>query len=121
MLMPDIKAPTGGWLPPYIENALRPARPLNWREPTDHPQDGFGAEDIVSIAPGIGGRYSISREKDGTFLLWMAHDEFIWQSFSSVENAKDAAERDWQSRVLLIVREEFRRSPSQSTGGGDGR
>lgn len=33
--------------------------PLEWREPTDHPQDYFGEGNIAFIANGLGGRYMI--------------------------------------------------------------
>lgn len=69
------------------------AKPLDWRKPTDHPQDREGA---ILMAPGLGGRYSIEETRAGNFLLWMADDEFVWREFGTLERAKEAAERDWQ-------------------------
>lgn len=68
------------------------AKPLRWRKPTDHPQDN---EDALWVADGIGGRYSITDQGDHV-LLWMAEDNFAWQRFATVMQAKDAAEVNWQ-------------------------
>lgn len=85
-----------------------PAKPLAWRRPTDHPQDGFGEEDLIAVADGIGGRYHIRSEKDGTFLLWWAHDEFIWTQHPSENEAKFKAEIDWQARFTAMLAERDR-------------
>ncbi len=76
------------------------AKPLVWRKPFDHPQDSEGA---LFVAEGIGGRYSIHRESDGSILLWWAHDGFIWEDCDSVEVAKAKAEADWQTRFADLV------------------
>lgn len=106
----DKRIAAGGcWPPPDVRAILKakngPAKPLVWREPTDHPQDGFGDEDIVAVADGIGGRYSIRRERDGSFLLWWAHDEFLWAACASINGAKVKAEVDWQTRFEALLKD----------------
>lgn len=104
----DKRIAAGGcWPPPSIREALAakngPAKPLEWREPTDHPQDGY-EEEIVAVADGFGGRYSIRSERDGSFLLWWAHDNFLFLQCASVNGAKVAAEVDWQKRFRALMR-----------------
>lgn len=70
------------------------ARPLFWRKPTDHPQDGEGDW----VADGIGGRYSLDKQRDGTWLLWWAHDNFIFEKCATFAEGKQKAEADWQQR-----------------------
>lgn len=78
------------------------AKALHWREPTDHPQDGFGEEHILFVANGIGGRYRITRDEStkaeggSDVLLWFADDEYVWEAFPNVEAAQLRAEGDWQ-------------------------
>lgn len=83
---------------------IGPAKPLEWYAPTDHPQDDFGEDGVVAIAHGIGGRYSIREERDGSFLLWWAHDEFLFLVCASINGAKVAAEVDWQKRFAAQMR-----------------
>jgi len=80
-------------------------RPLEWYEPTDHPQDDD--ENCVLMAHGIGGRYSISKEQGvgPKRLLWMAHDSFIWQGYNSIAEAKAAAQADYEKRILSALSE----------------
>jgi len=103
----DKRIDAGGcWPPPAIREALAakngPAKPLEWREPMDHPQDGW-EDDIVAVADGLGGRYSICRESDH-FLLWWAHDNFLFLQCASVNGAKVAAEVDWQKRIAAVLK-----------------
>ena len=82
------------------------AKKLKWRKPTDHPQDMEG--ECSSVANGIGGRYSISnpeRNKDGVYgwLLYLADDEFKWEWFPSIAEAKAAAQADFERRILSCV------------------
>lgn len=75
------------------------AKPLEWRKPTDHPQDGCAEDGCILVAEGIGGQYQINRDtSDGSILLWWAHDNFIWEACASVHEAKQKAEADWQKR-----------------------
>lgn len=79
---------------------------LEWRKPTDHPQDMEG--ECSSVANGIGGRYSISnpeRNKDGVYgwLLYLADDEFRWEWFPSIAEAKAAAQDDHDLRILSQI------------------
>ncbi len=71
------------------------ARPLFWRKATDHPQDGG---ETGWVADGISGRYSAQKQRDGTWLLWWAHDNFIWEACATFAEAKEKAEADWQAR-----------------------
>jgi hypothetical protein len=74
--------------------------PLQWRAPTQHPQD---AQDADEVAEGLGGRYSFYIRPQGEIILWFAHDEFIWQPFDSVEAAKAAAQTDFETRLRAFV------------------
>lgn len=78
------------------------AKPLVWREPTDHPQDY--EDSCILLADGIGGKYHISpKQKVGApYLLWWAHDEFIWEGCASIEDAMAKAEADWQTRYATL-------------------
>lgn len=71
----------------------RMAKPLFWRKATDHPQDS-GAW----VADGISGRYSADKQRDGKWLLWWAHDNFIWEECADFAEVKAKAENDWQRR-----------------------
>lgn len=73
---------------------------LAWRGPSDHPCDSPDAE---LIADGLGGRYSIYVEPGGGFLLWWAHDEFTWAAFPTIDDAKQAAQHDFETRIRAIV------------------
>lgn len=79
--------------------------PLEWRKPIDHPQDD---EYAICVAAGIGGRYAISQrqpvrrespDKMG-HLLWDAMDNFSFTEHLTVEEAKAAAQSDYEKRVL---------------------
>lgn len=76
-------------------------KPLSWRKPRKNGAD-FGFDEILWIANGVGGKYSISKDSGG-FLLWGAEDEFLFEEFDSVAEAKGAAERDWQERLNRYV------------------
>jgi hypothetical protein len=80
-------------------------KPLDWRKPTDHPQDHGVA---VFVADGIGGRYSIVQDS-GETLLWWAHDGFVWEKCKDVKEVKAKAEADWQKRMADLI------SPGQPT------
>lgn len=73
------------------------AKPLYWRPPTDHPQDGCREDGCILVSEGIGGRYHINSNAGGV-VLWWAHDNFLWEACASVEEAKQKAESDWQRR-----------------------
>lgn len=100
-----------GWVPSYITDKVFPGKPLAWRKPTDHPQDGFGEPDVVAVADGFGGRYSIREDSCGVF-LWWAHDEFTFDACADVTEAKQKAERDWQDRLRAALSE----APSAGEG-----
>lgn len=70
------------------------AKPLDWYTPTDHPSD---PEDALLAAHGIGGRYAITQERDGWFLLWLADDPFIWEAFPALDLAQERGEQHWQA------------------------
>lgn len=76
------------------------AKPLAWREP--------GAGDVEAdyteaLADGIGGIYAITRDQVAGFLLWFAHDAYVWEAFAEVEAAKTRAENDWQTRFAELL------------------
>jgi hypothetical protein len=75
-------------------------KPLEWREPTDHPKDP-DEDDSLFCADGIGGVYSVSvRQSVGpAYLLWWAHDPMDWAGFDTVEAAKAAAQADFEARI----------------------
>jgi len=75
-------------------------KPLEWRKPTDHPKDP-DADDTLFAADGIGGVYAIStRLKFGPpYLLWWAHDPMDWAGFDSIDAAKAAAQKDYETRI----------------------
>ena len=109
------------------------ARALQWEEPGD---DGLGHEDAKFVADGIGGRYSvvppkpipaeiIPRAKPASVikiggiphfkaLLWWAHDEFTFTEFDSTEDARLAAEADWQTRFRELIASA---PPAKANGG----
>lgn len=76
-------------------------KPLKWRKPTDSGAD-FGLEDAVAVADGIGGKYSITPDS-GNFLLWDSHDEFTFQNYPTLDEAKAAAEAHWQKSVQAVI------------------
>jgi len=86
-------SPTPAVLPDSI------AKPLYWRKSTDHPQDSG-----QWVANGIGGRYSAEKQRDGSWLLWWAHDNFIWEACGTFAEVKEKAEADWQQRFADRVR-----------------
>lgn len=75
------------------------AKSLYWRKATDHPQDSG-----QWVADGIGGRYSAEKQRDGSWLLWWAHDNFIWEACATFAEVKEKAEVDWQKRFADRVR-----------------
>ncbi len=77
---------------------------LEWRVPTDHPSDP-DIEENVYCADGVGGKYAISKkQKVGPErLLWMADDPFDWKGFNSIEEAKAAAQADYEARILSAI------------------
>lgn len=93
--------------PSSTRDNLIKARALEWRIPTDHPMD-FEDSSIL-VADGLGGKYHISEpapiNQQGTIghLLWLAHDEFIWEPCLSIEGAKAKAEADWQARYAACA------------------
>lgn len=62
----------------------------------------MGLEGALCIANGIGGKYSITRDS-GNFLLWDADDEFTFQNYPTLEEAKAAGEADWQKSVSAVI------------------
>lgn len=78
-------------------------KPLEWRVPTDRPDEM--EDSALLIADGIGGHYAISHpQKVGPkFLLWWAHDPFHWAGFDTPEEAKSAAEADYRNRILSTL------------------
>ena len=74
---------------------------LEWYTPSDHPQD---RDEATCIAHGLGGRYTISEPQrlymggEG-YLLWWAHDEFTFAEFRTVDEAKAAAQADFERRI----------------------
>ncbi|MDP8249952.1 hypothetical protein [Pseudochrobactrum saccharolyticum] len=102
----DIKKAIIAALPHLSAPCAVEVKKLEWRKPTDHPQDMEG--ECSSVANGIGGRYSISnpeRNKDGVYgwLLYLADDEFRWEWFPSIGEAKAAAQADFERRILSCV------------------
>lgn len=75
---------------------------LEWRVPSDHPQD---YEDALWVCAGLGGQYSITKEDDH-FLLWEAGDNFVWHKHATIAEAKAAAQADFEQdiRSALAVR-----------------
>jgi hypothetical protein len=98
--------------PEKLSVVERLAKPLFWRKPTDHPQD---RESASWVANGIGGQYSIEPQRDGTFLLWWAHDNFIWEKCETIKEAKAKADADWQKRFAERMAEP---SPCSVENGG---
>lgn len=76
-------------------------KPLRWRKPNDTGSD-LGHQDAVCIANGIGGKYSITRGS-GDFLLWDCNDEFVFQNYPTLDEAKAAAEAHWQKSVAAVI------------------
>lgn len=68
------------------------AKPLFWYKATDHPQDNG-----QWVAYGIGGRYSMQKERDHV-LLWWAEDNFRWERCKDFAEAREKAEADWQAK-----------------------
>jgi hypothetical protein len=81
------------------ENIQVRAKALFWRKSTDHPQD-----DGQWVADGIGGRYSAEKQRDGSWLLWWAHDNFIWEACADFAEVKRKAGADWQQRFAERIR-----------------
>lgn len=86
-------------------------KPRTWYEPTDHPQDM--EDSSILVAHGIGGRYHISVRQsvrrpstDGKgYLLWGAKDgdEFTFTEHLTIDDAKAAAQADFDAAVRAIV------------------
>lgn len=88
-------------------------KPLDWYEPTDHPQDM--EDSSILVAHGIGGRYHISvrqlvripsPDKKG-YLLWGAKDgdEFVFTEHLTIDDAKAAAQADFEEDIRALVDE----------------
>lgn len=75
-------------------------KPLVWREPTHRPQD---QGDALLVADGIGGQYSITNDEIGGFNVWWAHDIFSWTRFPTMSIAKDAAQADFEERLMAYL------------------
>lgn len=91
---PDHIADAGKMVRPAMQDKMEArAKPLFWRKATDHPQDSG-----QWVADGIAGRYSAEKQKDGSWLLWWAHDNFIWEKCADFAEVKRKAEADWQAR-----------------------
>lgn len=80
------------------------AKKLDWIEPTPHED-----EETFLAAPGLGGRYSISHQQSlhiggQEHLLWWAHDGFTFAEFRTVDEAKAAAQADFDHRILSFIR-----------------
>lgn len=71
------------------------AKPLDWRKPDEN---AIEADYTEALADGIGGQYAITRDRVSGFLLWLAHDAYVWEAFATVDEAKARAESDWQAR-----------------------
>ena len=81
-----------------VAEGWKGAKPLYWRKATDHPQDAG-----QWVADGISGRYSAEKQRDGTWLLWWAHDNFIWEACKDFAEVKAKAEKDWQTRYASLA------------------
>lgn len=97
------------------------ARPLFWRKSEGNPQDG---DEGRWVADGISGRYHADKQRDGTWLLWWAHDNFIWEACSTFAEVKAKAEADWQRRFREHLAEALQGErtapwPCDSDGSGE--
>lgn len=83
-------------------------KPLEWREPTDHPMDD---EDAICVADGLGGQYSVTqrqlvrRESPDNMghLLWDAEDCMSFTEHLNVEDAKAAAQTAYEVRIMSCI------------------
>lgn len=77
-------------------------KPLRWRKPNDTGSD-LGLDGALCVANGIGGKYSITRDSGNSFLLWDADDEFTFQNYPTLDEAKAAGEVHWQKSVASVI------------------
>jgi hypothetical protein len=90
-----------------ISREERVAQPLDWRVPDEHE---LGHENSILTALGVGGSYDIGEQSDG-YILWWAADPFTFQEgFASIEDAKAAAESDWQRTIAAALSPDVSRS-----------
>jgi len=83
-----------------MSNSELLACPLDWRVPDE---DELGHEEDVLTALGIGGSYDIGEQSDG-YILWWAADPFTFQDgFATIDDAKAAAEADWQKSIAAAL------------------
>lgn len=73
-------------------------RPLRWYQSTDHPQDRG-----TLTAHGWGGRYSIEADADN-FIVWMAHDEFTFETGATIEECKAIAEQHYRKTAAALFK-----------------
>jgi hypothetical protein len=86
-------------------------KPLEWYEPSDHPQDM--EDSSILVAHGIGGRYHISIRQlvripsadNMGYLLWGAKDgdEFTFTEHLTIDDAKAAAQADFDQAILACI------------------
>lgn len=84
-------------------------KPLEWSQ---SPPPAHEHEPFVYWAAGVGGHYRADR--DG--LLWMAHDEFIWEKYADQKAAKAAAQADFEQRIRSALIATQRPLPSVDEG-----
>jgi hypothetical protein len=92
-------------------------KPLDWYEPTDHPQDM--EDSSILVAHGVGGRYHISNRQlvrikspdNMGYLLWGAEDgdEFVFTEHLTIEAAKAAAQADFEANIRAVLVEDVGR------------
>lgn len=76
------------------------AKPLFWRKKANTDDEGGSR----FIADGLGGQYTVEREQRGGYwLLWFAHDGYIWERFETGKDAQARAEVDWQERFAKHI------------------
>jgi hypothetical protein len=78
---------------------------LKWRVPSAYGPKDPDPEDIALCADGIAGIYGISRKQSVGMerLLWWTEDPFTWTGYASVNEAKAAAQRDYETRILSAL------------------
>lgn len=80
-------------------------KPLEWRVPSAYGPKDPDPEDIALCADGIAGIYGISRKQSVGMerLLWWTEDPFTWTGYASVNEAKAAAQADYEQRILSAL------------------